>query len=193
MTFKNKFLLIICILLVITAISFVVNPKSLLKLSPNIKAPSLIPLDNTPAIWQIYSSSTSDITFKYPSTLSATFVGLVDWPPRPEISEQSFSCNESGDGPEAQRTSTTYARVINGRTYCVSVTRRGAAGTIYDQYSYSTLLNTKVVTLTFSIHHPQCDNYADQKIHEACQKETIGFSDQLDQTINQIFSTLTFS
>lgn len=63
---------------------------------------------------------------------------------------------------------------INGKKYCIAASSEGAAGSVYTQYSYSTVIGDKVYLVNFLARYPQCMNYPEEKSIE-CIKERESF------------------
>lgn len=104
---------------------------------------------------------------------SLKYISLLDWPPKLEVIDESFSCTEAGVGTE--RAGATQMRTINGRNYCVTEVVQGAAGSIYTQYAYAYEKNGKTNILTFSLRFSQCANYEEPSRKE-CESERSSFS-----------------
>lgn len=88
------------------------------------------------------------------STSTYKYTNFFDWPPQPETSDKEYSCIQ---------TSTTTEIVINNYTYCKSVISEGAAGSLYNTYTYSFAKENNTVSITFSTRQPQCMNYDNPK------------------------------
>ena len=104
------------------------------------KKETTLPITQTPA--QTFSTS----TYKY--------INFFDWPPQITTSSDIYSC---------AKTSTTTEITINNNKYCRSVISEGAAGSIYNTYTYNFNKENNTVSLTFSTRQPQCMNYDNPK------------------------------
>lgn len=71
---------------------------------------------------------------------------------------------------------------INGKKYCVAASSEGAAGSVYTQYSYSTVIGDNVYVVNFLARYPQCMNYPEKESNE-CISERESFN--LDILVNQ--------
>lgn len=104
------------------------------------------------------STSTPEVNFRYPTSLSTSYVAAVDWPPTAQVIDEEFSCTEAGEPTE--RAGKTSQETINGREYCITEVSEGAAGSIYKEYAYAFPRGEQTVVLTFSLRLPQCVNYS---------------------------------
>lgn len=135
--------------------------------------------------WQKFMDEESGITFEYPEALTTEYIEVTDWPPQVQILDEPLACTEAGD--VTTRAGRTEERIIGERTYCVTETNEGAAGSVYTQYAYATEINNKTVVLTFSTRASQCENYSEPEMNE-CTIERGSFSP--DSLIARIFQTL---
>lgn len=126
------------------------------------------------------------ITFQAPSQIVMTYVSAIDWPPKVEIAAGPLTCVEAGE--ETARAGKTSLKSIHGRTFCVTVTSEGAAGSVYHLYAYAFEKNDSVVTLSFSTREVQCLNFPEEDI-AACQAEQVSFSE--DDLLARIADTVT--
>ena len=65
------------------------------------------------------------------------------------------------DGIESDLSFRTAKRRIDGRIYCIESVSEEAAGTIYTQYTYSTIRRGNLITVNCVIRYPQCMNYSE--------------------------------
>jgi len=91
------------------------------------------------------------------------------------------------DGIESDLPSRTAKRRIDGRIYCIESLSEGAAGTIYTQYTYSTIRRGNLITVSCVIRYPQCMNYSEPQRTE-CANERERFD--LDKIIGYIIKNL---
>lgn len=132
------------------------------------------------------ASKTEDgVSFSYPTKIWTSYVSTVDWPPAVEVTDGPFTCTEAGQ--ENGRAGVTEKKTIEGKEFCVTHVNEGAAGSVYTQYAYATELNSKVVTLTFSLRRPQCANY-DEPTKSTCESEQSAFD--VDGMMGEIAQTL---
>ena|ERR1035437_6131967 len=101
--------------------------------------------------------------------LSTKYITAQGWPPKVEVISGPFSCDESGS-----EIAKTTKKVIAGKTYCVTVQSEGAAGSIYNTYTYVTVVGAQVTKTTFILRFVQCDNYEDPQKTE-CKNERAAF------------------
>lgn len=76
----------------------------------------------------------------------------------------------------------TSKREINGQKYCVSASSEGAAGSVYTQYAYTTVIGDNVYLIQFVARYPNCDNYPEEE-NVKCQRERENFD--LDILVDQ--------
>lgn len=137
--------------------------------------------------WVDYKDNQSNVSFKYPKTLLMEYMHVFDWPPKIFVGDDIFSCTQAGS--EITPAGKTTLETINGRTYCVTTEKQGAAGSIYTQYAYAAQKNAKKVIATFSIRATQCGNYEEPKRTE-CEQERAAF--EINSVVDQIFETIQF-
>ncbi len=133
------------------------------------------------------TTTASGIIYNYPASFSTQYVSTVDWPPQVQVQNGPFVCVEAGN--TIDRAGQTKKVVIGARTYCVTEEAEGAAGSTYHQYAYSTMFDTKVVTLTFTTRTPQCLNYPETQSN-TCQAEQGGFD--VNAIVDNIVQTMKF-
>ena len=122
--------------------------------------------------WNNYSSAKEGIIFKYPKNFDTSYINVIDWPPKVQITDGDFSCNTGGE--ETQRAGETVEEIINEKSYCVTRESEGVAGSIYTSYAYATKIQGKMAYLTFSLRFVQCANYDDPK-KTKCESERATF------------------
>lgn len=64
---------------------------------------------------------------------------------------------------------------MNGRKYCISASSEGAAGSVYTEYAYATVIENKVYLIKFIARYPQCDNYPEEE-NIKCKRERESFN-----------------
>jgi len=125
------------------------------------------------------------IVFEEIKAIDTKYISEQVWPPVITISEVSeFACNET---PKESSLSgkRVYRENIDGQEYCISALSQGAAGSVYTEYSYSTIKFNKLITLDFTLRFNQCYNYEEDKIPE-CVSERESFN--VSNNINEIIS-----
>jgi len=128
--------------------------------------------------------------------LNTEYIGSQDWkvkivneeekyPLKFKITEGQIDCKKTSS--ENGLLFRTVKRRIDGRIYCIESASEGAAGTIYTQYTYSTIKNGSLIALSCVIRYPQCMNYSEPYRTE-CANERETFD--LDKIIGYIVKNL---
>lgn len=73
-------------------------------------------------------------------------------------------------------------RELNGRKYCIAASSEGAAGSVFTQHSYSTVVEDKVYVLNFLARYVNCGNYPEEELVE-CDTERRAFD--LDSLVDE--------
>ncbi len=115
------------------------------------------------------------------------YVLPVQWPPEITVSTSTYSCKKGGSS--VLLTGKTETKYIDGKTYCLTTQVEGAAGSVYTTYIYKSIIDKKVVSLTFIVRVPQCANYDEVEKLE-CEEEKKIFN--IDIMVNKLFSTIKF-
>lgn len=102
------------------------------------------------------------LMFDFPEELDTAYVSGAEWPPTITMSALPLVCDEGE------------MRQIHDRDYCIQEMDEGAAGSVFTTYSYSTVHNKEVVTLSFVLREISCDNY-DSPQREECKQEQESF------------------
>jgi hypothetical protein len=132
--------------------------------------------------------SIQNLEYQYAPTLPTTYIQTQDWPPTVTAKAASFTCV----GEPAS--TTTYEvvaseRTISERRYCVKTSIGAAAGSTYTTYGYSTLKNSRLVTIGFTLRATQCANYEEPQ-QAACTAERQAFNP--DSLVESIVASLKF-
>lgn len=98
------------------------------------------------------------------------YVSAAAWPPKLDVVDAPFAC----DGTSGRPGNAAKPRKIGNRTYCVSETPEGAAGSAYVDYAYAFELDGKTAVLSFALRYVQCANYDEQRMR-ACAAEQASF------------------
>ena len=138
-------------------------------------------------LWKTATDSQSSILFKYPEKLLTDYIFTQSWPPRVAVTENEHQLNCIETPAENSLPQRVLKRMVEDRTYCVKANSEGAAGSVYTTYDYSTIRNSKLVTVSFTLVYPRCDNYDDPK-KTACKNERTAFD--LDSTVDRIVQSL---
>ncbi|MDX9893166.1 MAG: hypothetical protein RB292_02010 [Patescibacteria group bacterium] len=138
-------------------------------------------------LWRIFVDEVQKISFSYPKKLTAQYISTVDWPPVVTLSDSvhQLICDETS--PESSLPQRVMRRQVDDRIYCVEALSEGAAGSVYTQYSYSTIWDEKLATISFTLQFPQCYNY-DEPAQTNCKKERESFD--LDGIVDRIIASL---
>jgi len=142
---------------------------------------------NEDGLLETYNDSLLGVTFEYPKQLVTKYISLVDWPPKITIKNIPFICNEFGN--EIMINGETKKKIIGGETYCVTKESEGAAGSVYTNYTYTTLKDDRVITFVFNLRVVQCANYDDPQKTE-CDNERESFN--VDDVIKKIADSVVF-
>lgn len=134
--------------------------------------------------WETSSDKDKNFSFKYPKDLGTTYITPADWPPVMTVSNDPFECTVAGS--ETARAGKTENKIINGGVYCVTKISEGAAGSVYTEYAYTSAIEGKAVTFTFSLKAVQCANY-DKPKRSACENEQSTFN--VDALVGEIGET----
>ncbi|MFA5247624.1 MAG: hypothetical protein WC415_00020 [Patescibacteria group bacterium] len=135
-------------------------------------------------LWKIVTNN-EGITFKYPKELLTKYISVVDWPPQVKIENKKFVCNPSGN--EIQQGGQTELRLVDNRSYCVTKTSEGAAGSVYTTYTYTFSKGNQTGVINFSLRLVQCKNYDDPQMSE-CENERSAFD--TDGTIDRVAQSM---
>lgn len=100
--------------------------------------------------------------------LAEDYPRLESWVENGEI-----ECDETPlESSQALRIS---KKEINGHKYCIGAASEGAAGSVYTEYAYTTVIDGRVYLVKFVARYPNCSNYPDEQ-NEACIKEREAFN-----------------
>jgi hypothetical protein len=116
---------------------------------------------------------------------SMTYIHTIGWPPEVTFTKEPFICSESGE--DLMSTGKTEKKIIDTRTYCITKVTQCAAGSIYTQYSYVTLVEDKLLNLTFTLRFVQCANY-DAPNKAVCELERENFD--IDSIVDRMVKTM---
>ena len=136
---------------------------------------------------ETFFNEEQNVKFEYPKELNAGYISTVSWPPVLSISEEKLVCEETA--PESSLPKGASFRKINGKNYCVEFVSEGAAGSVYTEYDYSTVIDGKLIKMSFTLQYPRCDNYDDPKKTECSEERE---SSNLDEIIDGMISSLEY-
>lgn len=78
-------------------------------------------------------------------------------------------------------------RIIHGQKYCVAAASEGAVGSVYTQYSYSTVIDNNIYIINFVARYVNCSNYPEIEAAR-CQAERESFN--LDLLVSEEVKTM---
>jgi len=147
-------------------------------------------------IEEIDNGSEKQLHYDILVDLNTEYIGSQDWkvkivneeekyPPKFKITEGQIDCKKTSS--ESGLLFRTVKRKIDGRIYCIESLSEGAAGTIYTQYTYSTIKSGSLIMVSCVIRYPQCINYSEPYRTE-CANERERFD--LNKIIGRIVKNL---
>lgn len=133
--------------------------------------------------------------YQFPEQLKADYISAQDWkvevikdeteyPEKFEVTEKGITCEERK--LETDLPGRIHPEVIDGKSYCIETKSEGAAGTTYTEYSYSTLKDNNLVTISFLAKYSNCGNFSEPERTE-CENERETF--EFDQVISEIINS----
>ena len=136
--------------------------------------------------FQVYRNDANNLSFQILPNLSVyKFVNITDWPLKITLSSSAFTCPEISDGVSERQAQ----KKIGDRIYCMNISSEGVAGSIYNNYNYSTIRNGKLLSINFVAQFPQCTNY-DNPEQQQCLDEEAKFEVEIDKIINSIVNSI---
>jgi hypothetical protein len=76
---------------------------------------------------------------------------------------------------------------INGQKYCIGASSEGAAGSVYTQYAYTTVLEGNVYLVRFIARYPNCGNYPDkERVQCEMERENFNLDSLVDLEVRQM-------
>ncbi len=90
---------------------------------------------------------------------------LEFWPENGEI-----ECEEINGNPLK-----IAKKKINGKKYCIANSSEGAAGSVYSQYAYGTVIDDYIYTVIFLARYSNCGNYPEEEMAK-CENERNSFN-----------------
>lgn len=141
--------------------------------------------ENENDLWNTFVDEEQNIKFEYPKELIAEYTSTVEWPPIVSISEGKLACLETP--LESSFPKRVSIRQVDDRGYCVEAISEGAAGSVYTEYTYSTILNEKLIKVSFTLQFPRCDNYdEDKKIECENEREVFDIDGIVDRIVKSV-------
>lgn len=78
-------------------------------------------------------------------------------------------------------------RQINGQKYCIGASSEGAAGSVYTQHAYTTVIEDNVYLVQFVARYPNCSNYPDkERIECEAERENFNLDILVDEEIEKL-------
>ena len=103
------------------------------------------------------------------------------------VENGGIECDETA--PESSQPLRISKRNISGRTYCIGASSEGAAGSVYTQYAYTTVIEGKVYVIKFLVQYPNCDNYPEaENIRCKSERESFNLDILVDNEIEKMWS-----
>lgn len=135
--------------------------------------------------WLTFEDKEQNISWLYPEKLSASFISTQTWPPKVSLSNMDYNCPVTEAGSSLP--DRTMERQVDDRTYCVTATSEGAAGSVFTDYTYSRVRDGKLINISFALRYPQCDNYDDpQKSDCKGERETFDLDSVIDKIAQSV-------
>ena len=76
---------------------------------------------------------------------------------------------------------------INGKKYCIGASSEGAAGSVYTEYAYATVINNNVYLTLFLARDVDCNNYPEEeKIECQAERESFNLDNLVDAEVEKI-------
>jgi len=130
------------------------------------------------------STETENLSAGLPETFRADYISFSNYNfntfkaeeyPKLEswVENGEIECNETP--LESSLPLRVNKKEINGQKYCVAASSEGAAGSVYTQYAYTTVIDGQVYSVIFLARYVNCSNYPDQKWQE-CEAERTSFN-----------------
>jgi hypothetical protein len=136
---------------------------------------------------ETFVSYDKGISFKYPEKFPAKYIYPEYWPPRISASAEKNTLDCPVTSAESSLPQRIILKTINNQIYCIRALSEGAAGSVYTDYSYSYILDDRIITVNLVLRYPGCSNYDDRRKTE-CEQERQTFD--LDNIIDQITQTV---
>lgn len=101
-----------------------------------------------------------------------------------KVVDGEIDCDETS--PELSLGLRIMKRVINGKNYCVGALSEGAAGSVYTQYAYATVIDNNVYVTTFLARDVDCNNYPEsEKIECQAERESFNLDNLVDGEVEK--------
>ena len=114
------------------------------------------------------------------------YVRPMNWPPNViTLKDSEFVCAPAWK--EVVRAGKAESIVIEGTVYCRTMVSEGAAGSVYNEYTYVFRTEERVRSFMFMVRMPQCANY-DSPNKEECERQQKEFNP--DGVAGEVLDTL---
>lgn len=81
----------------------------------------------------------------------------------------------------------TSKKEINGKRYCIASASEGAAGSVYTQFSYTTVIDGSVYSINFIARYNNCSNYPEDEVFKcATERENFNLDVLVDEEIEKL-------
>jgi hypothetical protein len=138
-----------------------------------------------------------DLESNLPDSFKANYISFQDYSLNVfEVEEYSklefwvengeIECNETS--LESSLSLRISKKDINGQKYCIGAFSEGAAGSVYTQYTYITVIGDNVYLVQFVARYPNCSNYPEEE-NNKCKTERESFN--LDVLVDQEIEKMT--
>lgn len=78
---------------------------------------------------------------------------------------------------------------INNKKYCIKAFSEGAAGSVYTEYTYATVIDSHIYSIHFLANYPNCPNYPDKERLECeAERESFNLDILVDQEIERMIN-----
>jgi hypothetical protein len=136
-----------------------------------------------------------DIEPNLPDSFKADYISFQDYnlnivkvdeyPEELWVENGEIECNETFPGSSlAIRIN---KREINGKKYCVMASSEGAAGSVYTQYAYFSVIGDNIYIIKFTARYNSCLNYPEEEIIKCTtERENYNLDILIDREIEKI-------
>jgi hypothetical protein len=123
--------------------------------------------------WKVFNDAAAKLEFRYPEKISTGYVNPLQWPPKAAVAAGPLRCDSVPAGTSSPETKAV-SKKINGADYCLKTSVGAAAGSTYTDYAYQTMRAERLLSLSFTLQTPRCENYPEPQ-KASCQKEQADF------------------
>lgn len=130
------------------------------------------------------NTNDEDLVSNLPNSFKADYISFQDYTsniyqadkyPKLEswVENGEIECDETS--PLSSLAMRINKREINGKKYCVIASSEGAAGSVYTQYTYSTVIGGNIYVINLTARYNNCGNYPEEDLLK-CHKEREQFN-----------------